>query len=369
MPVGPRGVVPRRPWRGLRARFGGLPVARVFSPGLPPARWADVPVLAALGAGTDVVYSFSGDLDALAAGASDALLTGFLRSRPDGVRVWVALKHEPEDDAERGAFTAEQFRAATEHVAGVVRAAGGVPTTVLQAYTLNPASGRDWHDWVTPAVDVVAWDAYNTAARRPQPSYPPPDAFLRRMLEVARETGKPFGVAELGSPCVRTDPGCTGRAAWLTDLGGALRAAGAQFVTYWDRPALAGGVDYRLDAPGTEAWRRLPPAEAGSGLGVRGGRRVEVADLDAVGPVPGQGGRARRARRAVAAPAARHRGPGAVAGEGRQPGRVRRPGAARRSARSGGARASTSSSGSSPSGRPSQRSGFSASSANGAAGS
>ena len=48
----------RPSWRRLRAQFGAIPVARVFSPGLPPARWDDDPVLAALGDGSSVVYSF-----------------------------------------------------------------------------------------------------------------------------------------------------------------------------------------------------------------------------------------------------------------------------------------------------------------------
>lgn len=241
----------------LRAQLGAIPVARVFSPGLPPARWEDEPVLAALGGDSSVVYSFQGDLDELAAGTHDALISGFLDSRPEGVQVWMVLKHEPEDDVQRGEFTAEQFRAATEHVAGVVREAGGIPTTVLQAYTLNPASGRDWRDFYTPAVDVLAWDAYNTAAKNEVPSYKAPEKFLEPVLAVAEETGKPFGFAEFGSPCLPNDPGCTGRAQWLTQMSEALEAGGAQFVTYWNRRALNGGVDYTLDGPSGEVWRGL----------------------------------------------------------------------------------------------------------------
>ena len=239
----------------LREQFGAIPVARVFSPDLPPARWSDHPVLAALGDDSSVVYSFDGDLDALAAGTHDELIAGFLSSRPAGLKVWVAVKHEPEDDVKRGEFTAEQFRAATEHVAGVVRAAGGIPTTVLQAYTLQPGSGRDWRDYYTPAVDVLAWDAYNTAARNG--AYKAPEKFLEPVLAVARETGKPFGFAEFGSPCLPDDAGCAGRAAWLQQMADAFEAGGAQFVTYWNRAALNGAVDYTLDGPSGEVWRAL----------------------------------------------------------------------------------------------------------------
>lgn len=241
----------------LREQFGAIPVARVFSPDLPPASWDEHPVLAALGDESSVVYSFDGDLDALAAGVHDELITDFLASRPERVDVWVALKHEPEDDAQRGELSPEQFRAATEHVAGVVKAAGGIPTTILQAYTLNPRSGRDWREFYTPAVDVLAWDAYNTAARNEVPSYKAPEKFLEPVLEVARETGKPFGFAEFGSPCLPDDAGCAGRAAWLQQMADAFEAGGAQFVTYWNRAALNGAVDYTLDGPSGEVWRSL----------------------------------------------------------------------------------------------------------------
>jgi hypothetical protein len=238
----------------LRGQFGSLPVVRVFSPGLLPASWDDEPTLRALGSASSVVYSFKADPRQVAAGTYDDRVRSFLAGRPAGVRAYVAFYHEPEDDAMSGVFTPAQFRAATEHLAPVVRDSGAVPTTILMQYTLSPSSHRDWHDYYSPAVDVLAWDAYNTSAQDRVPSYRPVAGLVAPVLAVARETGKAFGWAELGSPCLSTDPTCAGRAAWLAGLGAGFAAAGAQFATYWNRPNV-GGFDYTLtDAASASAW-------------------------------------------------------------------------------------------------------------------
>ena len=39
--------------------------------------------------------------------------------------------------------------------------------------------------------------------------------------------------------------------------GAALGAGGAEFVTYWNRAALNGSVDYTLEGPSAEVWRAL----------------------------------------------------------------------------------------------------------------
>lgn len=241
-----------------RAQFGSLPAVRIFDD-LPPTTWGASPLLAALGTGSTVVYSVKGgDMASVATGSLDASMSAFLRSKPADVTVYVALHHEPEDDVARGTFTAAQFVAATAHLAPVVRAAGGIPTTILMAYTLQAGSGRNWHDYYTPAVDVLAWDAYNTSANAKVPAYRVPDTMVSPVVAVAQETGKPFGWAELGSPCISGDADCTGRGAWLTQVGGAMTSAGASFLTYWNRSALSGASDYALrDAPSISAWRQL----------------------------------------------------------------------------------------------------------------
>jgi len=241
----------------FRDQFGALPAVRVFGNQV-PAHWNDSATLRALGTGSAVIFSFQGDMNAIAAGAEDAHLTSFLQSKPAGMKVWVALKHEPEDQVRDGVFTAAQFRAATAHVAPVIRRAGGIPTTILMAWTLDPHSGRNWHDYYTPAIDSFGFDAYNSGQHKKVPDYKAPQAFVDPVLAVARETGKSFGWAELGSPCVSTDPTCTGRAAWLTSLGNTLAANGAQFATYWNRASADSMLDFSLtDAPSVNAWRAM----------------------------------------------------------------------------------------------------------------
>lgn len=240
---------------GLRGTFGKLPVVRVFESKLPPATWDADPTLAALGTGSAVVYSFKGNVANAATGAFDARVTRFLESKPAGIKAWVVFHHEPEDDIERGEYTAEDFVAATAHLAPVIRAAGGVPTEILQSYTLRPDAGRDWKTYYSPAVDVLGWDGYNSARRGDDPSYKSPQAFLDPVVAVAKETGKPFGFGEFGSPCISTDPSCSGRAAWITAMGKALRAAGAQFGIYWNQKS---DVDFTLkDAGSVDAWKSL----------------------------------------------------------------------------------------------------------------
>ena len=240
----------------LRKQYGSLPVARVFSSGLMPVKWDDNAYLRALGDDSSVVYSFKADMKAVAAGAYDTRLKDFLASRPAGVKVWVALHHEPEDDIEEGRFTAAQFRAATAHLAPVIRSAGGVPTTILMQWSLAKASGRDWHDYYTPQIDVLGWDGYNSAVDDRVPGYKSAASYMAPVLAVAKETGKGFAWAELGSPCVAADTDCSGRAAWLSDLVKGFGTAGAEFATYWNRHDFGDKADYELhDAASVRAWR------------------------------------------------------------------------------------------------------------------
>ena len=257
IPLGMDGTAPRIV-QSIKNQFGSIPVARVFSATPPPEHWTDDPTLAALGGSSKVVYTFKGDATAAARGDYDQQVTSFLSSRPKGLKVWFGFYHEPEDQVEAGTFTAAQYVAATAHLAPVIDAAGGVSTTILMGYTLMPGSGRDWHDYYSPAVDVIAWDVYNTGVKRADPIYKPVSAVMDPILEVQKETGKPFGIAEFGSQCIVSDPDCTGRAAWVAALGQAFKQDGAQFATYFDQKGVRGGPDYRLeDPPSSQAYRAL----------------------------------------------------------------------------------------------------------------
>lgn len=242
----------------LKEQFGAIPVARVYSTTPPPASWNGDPTLAALGAGSSVVYTFKADPVAVAAGQYDQQVTTFLRSRPAGITVWFGFWHEPEAQVAKGTFTAQQYRDATAHLAPVVDAAGGISTTILMEYTLQPASHRHWQDYYSPAVDVIGWDAYNTGVKAADPVYKPVEKIMSGIVAVAQQTGKPFGIGEFGSTCIPSDPDCSRRAAWLAQLVTAFQTDGARYATYFDQKDTRTGTDFSLsDPPSAQVLRQL----------------------------------------------------------------------------------------------------------------
>lgn len=254
-------------------RFGEIPVARMYygEGRRLPASWND-PMLQALPDATHVILSFKPTgygsspavgLANIASGAADADIRSLLSSRPAGIRVWLSLFHEPENDFEEGDFTSAQYKAAWRRVGQVVRSLDDPEARsalILMRYTLNAGSGRDWHDFYTAdGPDVFAWDAYNFA-NNPSPSrYQSADEILGPIIAVADQTGKPWGIGEFGSALAAGDTGGSGRAAWLTAVGNRAIADGrAEFFAYWDRQSLYTETDYTLtDQRSIDAWRTL----------------------------------------------------------------------------------------------------------------
>lgn len=236
--------------------LGRLDVVRVFNEGLPAPWPGKAP-------GRNVVVSFKAEPDRVTAGEHDAELTAWFRDAPRDVDVHWSYWHEPEDDIEDGAFSAEQYRAAFAHLSRLAREAAGPrvrSALILQSYTIRPASGRDWRDYYPgdEVVDVFAWDVYN----RPERSggYTPPAELLGAQVEASRSVGKPFAVAELGSVLADGDDG-TARAQWLREVGAYLKAEDAVFVAYFDLAFNGGRDDYRLrDGASLKAWRELSGA-------------------------------------------------------------------------------------------------------------
>lgn len=231
--------------------IGPLDVVRVFYQGEPdpwPGKAPD----------RHVVVSFKLEPRAVTAGLYDQAMTGWFAAAPRDQDVTWVYWHEPEDDIERGEFTAEEFRAAFAHLAGLADQAGNPrlrSALVLMSYTLRPPSGREWRDYYPgdDVVDVFAWDVYN----RRTDGYSSPEELLDRPRQVAESVGKPFAVAELGSKLAQGDDG-QARAQWLLDLGDYALAHGARFVCYFDFVWNDGADDYRLDdEPSAAAWRQL----------------------------------------------------------------------------------------------------------------
>ncbi|HEU0102880.1 MAG TPA: hypothetical protein VFR07_11235 [Mycobacteriales bacterium] len=192
-------------------------------------------------------------------GAHDQKLRTWFQNAPRTRPTWFSYIHEPEDDVERGSFAADEYRAAFARISALADEAGNPrlkATLILQCYTVNPRSGRDWLQFYAgdAAVDVIGWDCYNHKTNTPI-GYGKPSDLFGKAIEASRSVQKPWGVAEVGSLVQPGDDG-TGRGAWLTAVARYLFNQNAQFVSYFDTNGA--GTDYRLlDAPSKRAWRAV----------------------------------------------------------------------------------------------------------------
>jgi hypothetical protein len=232
-------------------RYGGLEVVRVFHTGLPspwPGRAGAV--------GGPVVVSFKAPPSQILSGQHDRLLRSWFNNAPTDREIWWSYFHEPEDDVERGSFTAAQWRAAFQRIAGFADSAGNPRlhnTVILMCWTVNPGSGRDFSDFFPgrDAVETIGWDCYNKAITSSQ--YADPKSMYTNAIATSRRVGVGWGIAETGSKKASGDSTGSRRAAWLRDVGAFLSREGAEFVTYFD--SIVGGEFRLLDEPSRQAWR------------------------------------------------------------------------------------------------------------------
>jgi len=234
------------------ASYGQLPISRIFY-AKGPQPW---PGNAGLSE-RPVVVSFYYRPAEVLLGTHDAALRSWFQTAPTTYDVYWAYVHEPEDNIERGEFTAAQYRAALTRVARLAAEADNPhlrATLIMMCWTLGPVSGRDWHDYY-PGPDVVqyaAFDCYNYFGRSGK--YVTPEQLFARVLEFGAATGIPWGIAEVGSIKVGSDTSGERRAAWLRSVGRFL-AGKALFVNYFDVKL---SVDYRLlDTPSRTAWKEV----------------------------------------------------------------------------------------------------------------
>lgn len=233
--------------------YGGMEVVRVFYPGLPsgwPGRAGEV--------GGAIVVSFKAHPTDILAGKHDALLRNWFATAPTDREIWWSYWHEPEDDVERGSFTAQQYRDAYRRIATFANQAANPKlhnTVILMCWTVNPQSGRDFNDFFpgTDVVEALGWDCYNYAA--PSGGYAKPEDIYTKALATTRNLGLQFGIAETGSLHAGNDPDGSRRAAWLRSIGQFLADKDASFVCYFD--SNVGGEFRLLDASSQQAWREV----------------------------------------------------------------------------------------------------------------
>ncbi|MFJ6152724.1 glycoside hydrolase family 26 protein [Micromonospora profundi] len=230
------------------ARYGTLPILRVFYPGAPGA-WTDAKLNTP---GRSTVVSFKYDADVILTGSADDYLRTWFANAPRDRDIFWSYFHEPEDDIRDGAFTAAAYRAAWQRIVGLADQANNsrlYATTIWMDWTLDPKSGRNWRDYYpgTAYVDVMAWDVYGFDVTKSETMAA--HNALRPGLEVARSEGKPYAVAELGVDDHANRP------AMLREIARWMRnTADARFVTYFDA---TGWPQYDLigDSGSIQAWR------------------------------------------------------------------------------------------------------------------
>ena len=147
--------------------YGTLPISRVFYSG-PVQQW---PGKAGASGRPDVV-SFKYAPCQVVLGTYDAALTQFVAGAPTGYDVWWSYIREPEDNIAKGEFTSVDYKAAWAHISALAAAAAPThplvhSTLILMCYTMNPASGRDWHNYYVDAAtqSMLAFDCYNHAGK------------------------------------------------------------------------------------------------------------------------------------------------------------------------------------------------------------
>jgi hypothetical protein len=240
----------------VEAALGRLDTVRYFRSGTAGPLWTTD--LEQLG-GRGIVYSAKSPPATVLAGGHDALwrnwfarARAYLDKHPAAVVDWTSW-HEPEDDAERGAFTPGQWRDALTRLATLQRDEYPHPRLrcdqILMGWTLHPGSKRTLSEWLVPEADVWAWDTYVGMAVREVAGAVNPAAVL------AEKHGKPWAVAETGVSVALPD-----RPGLLTQLARRFTEVGPApvYVTYFSSDP-GGPSEYAWpidnDPAAARAWR------------------------------------------------------------------------------------------------------------------
>ncbi len=240
--------------RTKTAQFGHMPIIHFYYVGLPPANaWS--------GLGTAnhsaVIVSFDASPSAVLSGAADPAITHFFDTAPRTFPIYYCYFHEPENNIQKGQFTAAAYRAAWERVARLADAAHNPDLhsdLILMGWDVNPYSHRDWRNYLPSGgiISMVSWDVF------PGGGYgvAPPSEWMAPEIDVSRAAGLRFGFAEFATTTVR------GRAAWLTAIGSYCRSSRAVYCTLFDSTQVGGlaqhGGSYIVtDQASIHAWRQV----------------------------------------------------------------------------------------------------------------
>lgn len=238
-------------WSAAKTAYGEADVVRIFHPGTP--NWT----AASTAKGVDLSVSFKMSPKSVLSGQYDSTLRTWFRAAPKDVEVYWTYFHEPEDNIEKGEFTAADYRAAWKRIVSIADETCQPnlhAMLVLMDWTVDSRSGRTFSDYYAGSayIDVLGWDPYNPWKNNTE--YKSPASVYDKVIATSKAQGKPFAIAETGSTLIGSDTGSK-RAVWLRDIASYLDSKGALFVTYFDT---IGQYDFRLkDSASKAAWRAV----------------------------------------------------------------------------------------------------------------
>lgn len=187
------------------------------------------------------VWSFKPPFVQFLAGSLDADFMAALNTIPDdGFARYVIVYHEPEDNIEKGEFTASQYREAQVRARAIIDGANITRQTKirfggnLMSWTFQPAAKRNPEDYYPgPGVwDFLALDGYS--GRNSNGTWDggrTPWQVFGTALQFCQDKGVRFAVAETGIDVSAPSPE---RVAWIKDCRRFAKDANCEFWCYWD---------------------------------------------------------------------------------------------------------------------------------------
>lgn len=178
------------------------------------------------------------DMAGIVAGKYDARITDAARAARAGDVL--TLKHEPEDEIARGAFTLAAYVAAWQRFHGLVKAANPQVRTclTLMAWTFMAASHRNPADYANVPADLLGIDCDGiTPKALPYPDWTEALTNAARWADL-RSMG--LCVPEYGAPRAPDDTTGAARAAAAIRDVHAFAAAGVEYVALFDYPTVPG---------------------------------------------------------------------------------------------------------------------------------
>jgi hypothetical protein len=250
-------------WAWYTANIGPVQIHRVYDMGWHYSTFQQTPAAGDPAAGMVTDYSFNLPPAGVANHQYDAQLKTFISSTPKNIIL--ALWHEPEENIEKGQFTAAQFVAAQRVFANLVHSLNATNNAqrrvsiTLMSVSVTGFQGRNPNNYWPGKdangknyADLVGFDAYAWPHATNTPGIPAgytdgvkwltAAGLLNPLIKWAHTIGSPWMISEFGYLEDVHNP--THRAATITDVVNYARANSAVAVEYWD--ANGQRADWRL---------------------------------------------------------------------------------------------------------------------------